>query len=72
MFIFSCKQEQYKKTANGLQYDIIVDSKKPKAQEGQVIKYHVYWRNSKDSLFLSTEAQNMPLVQPGGQTKIQW
>lgn len=61
---FSCKKSgggNYSKTSNGLEYKIIDDEGKPKAQIGKVIKYHVYWRTGKDSLFLSTKDRNIPL-----------
>ncbi|MBA2406589.1 MAG: FKBP-type peptidyl-prolyl cis-trans isomerase [Chitinophagales bacterium] len=57
----SCKQEEYKKTPNDLQYRIIVDNKEGEAQPGQVMKYNVYWRTDSDSLFLSTKEQNTPI-----------
>lgn len=57
----SCKQEEYKKSPNDLEYRVIVDKKQPKAQIGQVIKYNVYWRTMEDSLFLSTRDKNIPL-----------
>lgn len=60
MSITSCKQEDYEKTANDLQYKILTDNKQPKAQPGQVIKYNLYWRTAKDSLFLSTAEKKMP------------
>jgi FKBP-type peptidyl-prolyl cis-trans isomerase len=59
--IASCKQEEYKKSPNDLQYKIIVDNKDGEAQPGQVMKYNVYWRTDKDSLFLSTKDQNTPI-----------
>ncbi len=52
----------YKESPNGLQYKIIVDNKKPKAQPGQYISYHVFWRTLKDSLLFSSENVNQPLV----------
>lgn len=57
----SCKQEDYKKSPNDLEYKILVDNKQPKAKIGQVIKYNVYWRKMNDSLFLSTKDKGIPL-----------
>ncbi len=67
----SCKQEEYEKSANGLEYKVIVDNKKPKAKKGEVIKYHVYWRTMKDSMFLSTQQQNVPLFSKVDSPKFQ-
>ncbi len=60
-FLASCGGEEYKKSANDLEYRIIVDKKQPKAKVGEVIKYNVYWRKMNDSLFLSTKDKEIPL-----------
>lgn len=60
-FLVSCGGEEYMKSANELEYRIIVDKKQPKARVGQVIKYNVYWRKMNDSLFLSTKDKEIPL-----------
>lgn len=57
----SCKQEEFKKSPNDLEYKILVDKEQPKAKIGQVIKYNVYWRKMNDSLFLSTKDKDIPL-----------
>jgi FKBP-type peptidyl-prolyl cis-trans isomerase len=67
--INSCKQEDYKKTENDLQYKIMVYKGEPKAKTGQVIKYNIYWRTEKDSLFLSTSDRNTPLYSKVDQPK---
>jgi FKBP-type peptidyl-prolyl cis-trans isomerase FkpA len=60
-FLASCGGEEYMKSANDLEYRIIVDKKQPKAKVGEVIKYNVYWRKMNDSLFLSTKDKEIPL-----------
>src|SRR6186997_1384276 len=62
VFFSSCeKKSEYDKTANGLQYKMIKDEKNPKAKTGEIIQYHIYWRTTKDSVFLDTREKNTPL-----------
>jgi FKBP-type peptidyl-prolyl cis-trans isomerase FkpA len=71
LFFLGCKQEDYQKSPNGLQYKIITDEKKPKAKPGEVIEYNIYWRTTKDSVFLNTKDKKIPLTSKVDQPKFQ-
>jgi len=66
LFSFSACTNQdhddYLTSPNGLKYKIIIDKKQPKAQPGQYISYHVFWRTMKDSLLFSSENANQPML----------
>lgn len=71
LFFLGCKQEDYEKSPNGLQYRIITDQKKPKAKQGEVIEYNIYWRTTKDSVFLNTKDKKIPLTSRVDKPKFQ-
>lgn len=62
----SCSKDgcpgDYEVSPNGLCYKVIVDNKQAKAQPGQYISYHVFWRTMKDSLLFSSEDAKQPLI----------
>src|SRR6187549_2106885 len=61
--IASCTDNSgYQTSPNGLQYKIVEDNKQSKAQPGEYISYHVFWRTLNDSLLLSSEAANRPQI----------
>jgi FKBP-type peptidyl-prolyl cis-trans isomerase FkpA len=55
--------EGYKRTPKGLWYKIVIDAKKPKCGQGDIIKLNATYSTQRDSILFSTYQQGMGPVQ---------